>query len=74
METYNKIMKFFWLVLAIVTFIIVTYKCITDDYKTWIFYYVFPAIAFVMYLMKSWMSKRMQKHQQYLKEQENGKA
>ncbi len=74
METYNKIMRFFWLGMAIVTFIIVTYSCIFDDYKTWIFYYIFPVIAFIMYWMKTWMMKRMQKHQQFLEDKQNGES
>lgn len=74
METYNKIMKYFWLGMAIVTFVMVTYYCIKDDYKTWIFYYVFPGIALLMYFMKVWMTKRMEKHAKYMEEQNNAKS
>lgn len=74
MAVYNKIMKFFWLLMAIVTFLFITYKCITDDYKTWIFYYTFTLIALLMYGMKVWMERRMAKHLQYLEEQKNAKS
>jgi cell division protein FtsW (lipid II flippase) len=74
METYNKIMKYFWLGFAIVTFALVTYLCVVDDYKTWIYYYVFTIIALLMYFMKVWMSNRMQKHLQYLEDQKNAKS
>ncbi len=67
-------MKFFWLGLAIVTFVVVTYFCVTDDYKTWIYYYVISGIALLMYFMKVWMVNRMEKHAQYLEDQKNGKS
>lgn len=67
-------MKYFWLALAIVSFGAVTYFCFVDDYKTWIFYYVFPIIALLMYLMKVWMVKRMKKHNDYLEQQKNGRT
>ena len=74
METYNKIMKFFWLGLAIVSFVVVTYFCFKDDYKTWVFYYIFPLIALLMYFMKVWMEKRMVKHAKYMEDQKNGES
>lgn len=74
METYNKIMKYFWLAFAILSFALVTYFCVVDDYKTWIFYYVFTLIALLMFFMKVWMVKRMEKHVQYLEDQKNGQS
>ena len=67
-------MKYFWLGLAIVSFVVVTYYCIKEDCKTWFLYYVFPVIALLMYLMKVWMTRQMEKHAKYMEEQNNGEA
>ena len=67
-------MKYFWLGLAIVSFVVVTYYCIKEDCKTWFLYYVFPVIALLMYLMKVWMTRRMEKHAKYMEELNNGEA
>jgi len=69
METYNKIMRFFWLGAAIVTFTVITYFCIVEGYKTWIYYYVFTFISLMMFFTKTWMMKRMKKHTEFLEEQ-----
>ncbi|MFT7345031.1 MAG: hypothetical protein ACI9XP_001625, partial [Lentimonas sp.] len=54
---------------AIAIFVLTTVMCFKDDYRSWVFYYVFAGLAFLMYLMKKWMVKRMNKHAEYLKEQ-----
>lgn len=69
MQIYNKIMLYFWLAIAVVTFFTITYCCITDNWKTWVFYYIFPFLAVVMFLFKRWMMNRMKKHLEYLKNQ-----
>ncbi|MFA7272618.1 MAG: hypothetical protein WC044_02055 [Crocinitomicaceae bacterium] len=71
METYNKIMRFFWLGMAIASFVIITYFCIVQGYKTWVYYYVFTFISLLMFLMKTWMMRRMKHHLKYLEEQQN---
>ncbi len=72
MDLYNKIMTKVWLIIAMGAFAITTYKCLTEDYRQWIFYYIIVVVALFMYLVKVWMIKRMKKH---LKEMEtkNGK-
>lgn len=70
MRLYNKIMEFFWLAAGSVIFLITTYMSITDGLAKWGFYYLFVAIAFGMYFFKRWMTKRMDKHLQFLKEKE----
>ena len=71
MKTYNKIMLYFWLILAVAIFIVVTYMGITDGFKKWRFSYVFAALALFAYLTRRWMMKRMDKHVEYMKEQED---
>jgi hypothetical protein len=70
MQTYNKIMLYFWMAVAIVSLVGVTYMTITEGFKKWGYYYVFPAVAALTFVTKRWMMKRMEKHQNYLKEQE----
>ena len=74
MNFYNKIMLKFWLIVAIVIPIVVTYLCITDSFKLWGSYYVFSIIALFMYFTRRWMMKRMEKHLQYLEEQKKSNS
>jgi len=69
MEFYNRIMTYVWLIAGIAIFIISTYMSLTDDIKKWGFYYIFSLVAFMMFFMKRWMVKRMQKHIQFMEEQ-----
>ncbi|MDX2361963.1 MAG: hypothetical protein QNK23_14225 [Crocinitomicaceae bacterium] len=70
MKTYNKLMLYFWLFVAVALFIVVTYMGFTEGFKKWRFSYVFALIALFAFLTRRWMMKRMEKHNQYLKEQE----
>lgn len=74
MNTYNNIMRLFWLILSIALFIIVTYMCITKGFDKWAFYYVFVGVGFLMYFMKTWMMKRVEKHMQFLKEKQEAES
>lgn len=69
MQTYNKIMLYFWLIVATVIFFAITYLCITDGWKKWVFYYIFVLTSLGMFFFKKWMMKRMEKHMAYLEEQ-----
>jgi cell division protein FtsW (lipid II flippase) len=72
MEFYNKIMLWFWLSMAIVSGIAVTFMCFTEGFDRWVFYYVVPVLAFLMYVLRKFMIKRMQKHLKYLEEKNKG--
>lgn len=71
MHFYNKIMLYFWLVAAIVIFLITSYMSFSEGLKKWGFYYIFVAIALMMFFFKKWMMNRMEKHLQFLEEQKN---
>ena len=71
MDLYNKIMKVFWLVFAIILFLIVTFKCFSEGFQRWAVYYLFVLLAVGMYFFKIWMMKRMERHIAYMKEQES---
>lgn len=68
MKTYNLIMSYFWLFVAVASFGVVTYNGFTLGFDRWASYYVFTAIAVMMFFMKKWMMKRVEKHQAFLKE------
>lgn len=59
----------FWLALAIVMFVVVTYKIITENFVSWAPYYGMVFIALMMYFVKKWMMKRMEKHMEYMENQ-----
>jgi membrane protein insertase Oxa1/YidC/SpoIIIJ len=69
MQFYNKIMLYFWLLLAIAIFFFISYMSYTDGLKKWGYNYIFVVVAVVMYLFRRWMMKRMAKHMAYLAEQ-----
>jgi hypothetical protein len=70
MNNYNKLMLKFWLVVSIILPIIITYFVLTEGFKKWGEYYVLAAFTFLMYLVRRFMMKRMEKHLTYL-EKEN---
>tara|TARA_B110000046_G_scaffold183441_1_gene219583 strand:+ start:503 stop:736 length:234 start_codon:yes stop_codon:yes gene_type:complete len=70
MNTYNKLMKMFWLFFAIALFLFITVRCFTDGYQKWVFYYPFVLLALGMYFFKKWMMNRMEKHIEFMKSKE----
>lgn len=73
MQTYNRIMLYFWLIVAGLIFITITYLSITDGWKKWVFYYIFVVTSLGMFFFKKWMMKRMENHLAYMEEQEKNK-
>lgn len=73
METYNKIMQFFWLAMAVVIGVSVTYMGFTESFEKWAFNYVFAVLALFVFLIRRYMMKRMKKHQEFLNDQQNKK-
>lgn len=69
MNVYNKIMRLFWLVLAIAMTILISYLSLTQGFYKWGYYYVFVIVAFGMFFFKSYMMKRMERHLEYLEQQ-----
>ena len=70
MNTYNKIMLYFWLFVGILILMVVTYKGFSEGFKKWGFYYLFAGLALLMFIVRRWMMKKMDKHAQELKEQQ----
>jgi len=66
MNTYNTIMRFFWLTAAVLIFIVVTIMGFMDGFSKWVFYYLFVVTSLGMYFLKTWMMKRFVNHQAYL--------
>lgn len=73
METYNKIMQFFWLATTIVLLITITYMGIKEGFNRWSFYYIFSGLTLGVFLLRRFMMKRMRKHQDYLKNENDKK-
>jgi len=69
MITYANIMRYFWLVAAILMFIGITYFGIKEGFENWWYNYIFAAIALFAYLLRTLMIRRMKKHMDYLKGQ-----
>lgn len=73
MHQYNKIMLYFWLFLGVFVAIGVTYMGITEGFSKWMTSYTFSVLAFLMFFMRRYMIRRMEKHTAYLAEQEKNK-
>ena len=69
MNKYNQLMLKFWLVVSIILPLVITYFVITDGFKKWGQYYVLAIFTFLMYIVRRWMIKRMQKHLEFLENQ-----
>ncbi len=69
MNKYNQLMLKFWLVVSIILPLVITYFVITDGFKKWGQYYVLAIFTFLMYIVRRWMMKRMQKHLEFLENQ-----
>lgn len=57
----NKILEQFWWAMAIVSFIAVTYFCISEGWSKWAFYFVVPIIAVLMALVRRFMKNKLEK-------------
>lgn len=73
MKTYNRIMELFWLSTGIIILLLVTFMCLKENFSSWAIYYVFALMAFGTYFMRRFMRKRMEKHQEFLKNQGQNK-
>ncbi len=71
MKTYNLIMGYFWIAVAVISFIVVSYNGFTQGFDKWVGYYIFSIIAIIMYFIKKWMIARMSKHEAFLNQQHN---
>jgi type VI protein secretion system component VasK len=59
---YNQFSGYLWLLIAALSFLVISYKIFTEGSQTWVAYYVIPAMALLMYGTKRWMMKRMYRH------------
>ncbi len=73
MERYNQIMLYFWLVVGVLALIVVTYFGSVEGFGKWSYYYIFPGLCLLMFLMRRYMMRRMQRHIEYMEEQEKQK-
>lgn len=63
-------MLYFWLFIAALLFIVVTFMAFKEGFKKWAFYYVFVFIALFAYLSRRWMMRRMERLHQEMSEKE----
>ncbi|TNE71601.1 MAG: hypothetical protein EP333_08955 [Bacteroidetes bacterium] len=66
-------MLYFWLFAGILSLLGITIMGFVEGFELWVFYYIVPIICFFMYLVRKWMMKRMEKHLQFLEEQQKNK-
>ncbi|MFK7785552.1 MAG: hypothetical protein AB8B56_10570 [Crocinitomicaceae bacterium] len=74
MERYNQIMLYFWLLVGVFGLVAVTYFGAKEGFGKWAYYYIFPALALLMFLMRRFMMRRMKNHMEYLKQKEAEEA
>ncbi len=71
MRIYNKVMLYFWMALFVISMVTVTYMGFKEGFERWVFYYTFSAIALLMFFVRKFMMKRMEKHLTFLENQKN---
>lgn len=69
MNKYNQIMLKFWGIVSLLLPLVITYFVITDGFKKWGQYYFLAIFTILMYLVRRWMMKRMNKHLEYLEKE-----
>lgn len=67
-------MLYFWLVAAILIFLVVTYMGFAHSFKIWGYYYLFAGLSLLMFLGRRWMMKRMERHIEFLEQQKKDEA
>ena len=60
----NKILELFWWITAVVTFLAVAYFSYLQGFDKWKFYFVVPALATGMALMRRFMKHKLAKSQE----------
>ena len=71
MKTYNKIMLYFWLFVGVLILTVVTYKGFSEGFRKWGFYYLFAGLALLMFVVRRWMMKKMERYAQEMAEKDN---
>ena len=69
METYNKVMMYFWAAMTVVLFVTITFMGFKEGFNRWSMYYIMPVITLFILLVRRLMMKRMKKHKEYLEDQ-----
>lgn len=69
MRRYNKIMLYFWLVISILIFVVVTFMALSEGFKKWSFHYIFAGLAFLAFISRRWMMRRMERHLEFMEQQ-----
>jgi hypothetical protein len=64
-------MRFFWLFASATIFLIVSYMSLKEGFNKWAYYYIFVLTSLGVYFLKTWMMKRMDRHNEFLKEKKN---
>ncbi len=63
----NKILEIFWWAIAIISFIAICVFAIQDGFDKWSFYFVIPALAALMALVRRFMKNKLEKSQKFKK-------
>jgi uncharacterized membrane protein len=74
MESYNKVMQFFWLAMGVVLTVVITFLGFKEGFGKWVGYYLMAGLCFLMYFVKRWMMKRMEKHNAWIQEQKENNS
>jgi hypothetical protein len=69
MKGYIKFMERFWFVASIAILIGVTIMGFREGFDRWVYFYVFAVLAFLVFLVRRWMRRRMEKHMEWLAQQ-----
>lgn len=73
METYNKVMIYFWAALTVVLLLVITFMGFKEGFNRWAMYYLLPVLTLFILLIRRFMMRRMKKHQEFLEKNNKDK-
>lgn len=69
----NKSLEIFWWIAAAVTLVLVLIMCFAESWDKWALYFLVPALAALMALLRRFMGNKLAKSQAEKEARENAK-
>ena len=70
----NRSLEIFWWIAAAITLVLVLIMCFAESWAKWGLYFVVPALAVLMALLRRFMGNKLKKSEAIKAEREKNKA
>lgn len=58
---FNRYLEIFWWIVTVITLVLVLVMCFTESFDRWTIYFLVPALAALMALVRRFMGKKLAK-------------